>query len=161
IGRHLTHGESDWAVYNNVRYGVPNTPMQSTPDLSETQRWQVISFVRFIDVDDHSVVAESVDPHLAAIDVPYEELRAAQEPGNDWLAYSGSYWSTRHSSLAQIKASNVDRLGLRWLRQFPNHPEIEATPLVRDGVMYISVPPCSVYALNAMSGRELWRWTCQ
>src|ERR1044071_4776995 len=46
VGRELKHGDSDWAVYRTIRDGVPNTAMLGAPDLTETQRWQILSFIR-------------------------------------------------------------------------------------------------------------------
>src|SRR5690606_33372468 len=128
--------------------------------LSDVEVWQLVSFLRFIDVPD-DVRPVSADAQLAAaVHAPYEEIASLRAPGKDWLTYSGSYYGTRHSTLDQIDRSNVETLGLAWLHQFPQEPLIEATPLVRDGVMYISIPPCSVHALNAATGRTIWTWTC-
>src|SRR5690606_36577787 len=68
---------------------------------------------------------------------------------------------TRHSTLSRIDQTNVGGLALSWVHQFPQEPLIEATPLVRDGVMYISIPPCSVHALNAETGKTIWTWRCE
>jgi alcohol dehydrogenase (cytochrome c) len=159
IGRPLKHGESDWAVYRTIRDGVPNTAMVPTL-LTEDQRWQVIAFLYSIDIPDEAGAAVNVDAALAAdIDVPYEEIAALDEPGKDWLTYSGSYQGTRHSSLSQINQANVDQLAAKWIHQF-KAPYIETSPLVRDGVMFVSVPPCSVSALNAVTGHVIWEWAC-
>jgi glucose dehydrogenase len=84
--------------------------------------------------------------------VPYERIvNGAKEPQN-WFTYSGSYAGTRHSNLNQITPQNVARLGVQWVFQSRMAEKLEATPLVVDGVMYISEATGNVYALDAASG---------
>ena len=86
-------------------------------------------------------------------------LRADEEPHN-WLTYSGTSFSHRHSKLTQITSENVSRLELQWVYQVatrePSSTKFEATPLVVDGVMYTVRPPNDVVALDAATGRVLW-----
>ena len=90
-----------------------------------------------------------------AAQVPFDRLReAAAEPRN-WLTYSGSYFSQRYSTLDQITPANVDDLQLQWVYQAAGRPW-QATPLVVDGVMYVSRRPNSVVALDARTGRVFW-----
>ncbi len=87
--------------------------------------------------------------------VTYDRLlQATAEPGN-WLTYGGDYRSHHYSSLNQITADNVHRLRARWIYQM-HRPKVEATPIVVDGVMYVTRPPNDVIALDAETGRELW-----
>ena len=79
VGRELKHGDSDWAVYRTIRDGVPNTAMLATPDLTETQRWQLISFIRFINVPAHDREEQKVpSPLSSGIDVLAGQLSDAQ-----------------------------------------------------------------------------------
>src|SRR5262245_44547300 len=87
--------------------------------------------------------------------VTYERLlKATEEPGN-WLTYSGDYRSHHYSSLNQITADNVHRLRAKWVYQM-HRPKVETTPIVVDGVMYLTRPPSDVIALDAETGRALW-----
>ena len=161
-GRELKHGDSDWAVFRTIRDGVPNTAMLATPDVTETQRWQLISFVRFENVSTSDREEQKPASVLSAgVDVPYAEIAAKREPGDDWLTYSGSYTGTRHSTLRQVDRTNVPQLALKWVHQFEGNPAIEATPLVRNGAMFVSMPPCFVTALDAATGHTLWTWQCK
>ena len=160
IGRTFNHGESDWAVYRTIRDGVANTAMQPTAMLAENQRWQVISFLRYIDVPHNADQLASTATAGKNLNVPYEELEALDRPAADWLTYSGSYSSIRHSALSQVDVTNVNRLAVKWIHQFPNQPALEVSPLVRDGVMFVSAPPCTVSALSAVTGQAIWTWTC-
>ncbi|HEV8318927.1 MAG TPA: PQQ-binding-like beta-propeller repeat protein, partial [Vicinamibacterales bacterium] len=89
-------------------------------------------------------------------DVSYERLiRAAREPQN-WLTYSGSYLSQRYSPLDQINLSNVKNLEQKWAYQGAVVGPWQATPLVVDGVMYVTQRPNDVVALDARTGRVFW-----
>jgi len=84
-------------------------------------------------------------------------LRAAQEPHN-WLTYSGSVLSQRHSQLTQITPENVRNLELQWVFQARSLEKYEATSLVIDGVMYTVQAPNDVVALDAVTGRVFWTY---
>jgi alcohol dehydrogenase (cytochrome c) len=85
-------------------------------------------------------------------------LSANQEPQN-WLTYSGSFFSQRHSRLTQITPSNVQNLELAWVFQARSLEQYEATPLVVDGVIYTIQNPNDVVALDAATGRVFWRFS--
>jgi alcohol dehydrogenase (cytochrome c) len=90
-----------------------------------------------------------------SLPVTYERLlKATQEPGN-WLTYGGDYRSHHYSSLNQITVENVHRLRAKWIHQM-HRPKVETTPIVVDGVMYVTRPPSDVMALDAETGRALW-----
>ena len=80
---------------------------------------------------------------------------AANEPQN-WLTYSGNYSSTRYSPLTQITPANVKNLKLQWVYQAPVAGNWQTTPLVVDGIMYITQRLNDVVALDATSGRAFW-----
>ena len=90
--------------------------------------------------------------------VTYERiLKAESEPGN-WLTYSGNYSAHRFSALTQINDQNVSNLKPLWAYQTNSLQKFETTPLVVDGVMYISEPPSNVTALDTRTGRPLWKY---
>lgn len=94
-------------------------------------------------------------------------------PG-DWITYNGNLNANRYSALAQINTSNVRQLKVKWIFTVPlwknlvpdsgyfvqNYETfgLEMTPLVADGVMYITGPG-SVFALDAQSGRLIWEYS--
>jgi len=82
-------------------------------------------------------------------------LRSQREPQN-WLTYNGNLGSTHHSSLDQINAANVATLDLKWVAQAQSLEKYEATPLVVDGVMYVTEPPNTVVAMDTRTGRPFW-----
>jgi len=77
------------------------------------------------------------------------------KPG-DWVTYNGNLNGNRYSDLKQINRGNVASLSVKWM--FPiDHFGLELTPLVADGVMYISGPNQAM-ALDALTGRQLWKY---
>ena len=88
----------------------------------------------------------------------YERLLKADGEPDNWLTYSGNYRGWRNSRLDQVNRSNVKDLKLAWVYQMPVTMKIESTPLVVDGVMYVSEPPSNVVALDTATGRQFWRY---
>ncbi len=80
---------------------------------------------------------------------------ANREPGN-WLTYSGTYNSQRHSRLTQIDRSNVAKLRIEWIYQLRTLAKVETSPLVIDEVMYVTGPTNEVMALDTRTGRPYW-----
>ncbi len=81
--------------------------------------------------------------------------RAADEPQN-WLTYSGGYMSQRFTALKQIDNTNVKNLELKWVFQAQSLQKFETTPLVVDGIMYLTQSPNDIIALDAKTGRAFW-----
>jgi alcohol dehydrogenase (cytochrome c) len=95
---------------------------------------------------------------LAQVSVPYERIRDAdREPGN-WLTYSRDYTGRRYSPLDQIDAGNAGKLRVAWVHQVNELDGFETSPIVVDGIMFISQPPNAVEALHAGTGRTLWHY---
>ena len=89
-------------------------------------------------------------------DDEYREVTV--EPYVDWSSYHGSDTANRHSSLDHIDRDNVERLTAQWFFPIPDMRMIEGTPVVIAGVMYVTSVN-QVYALDATTGREIWRYT--
>src|SRR6266849_6067195 len=85
-------------------------------------------------------------------------LRADKEPQN-WLTYSGSPSSQRYSLLAQVTPANVNNLQLQWAFQARSLEKFESTPLVVDGMMYVTQAPNDVVALDSASGEIKWLYS--
>ena len=80
---------------------------------------------------------------------------ADTEPGN-WLAYGRTYEEQRFSPLTQINRENVKELGLAWFKDMRSNRALEATPIVVDGMMFVSTAWSRVYAIDAKTGEEIW-----
>ncbi len=90
--------------------------------------------------------------------VSYERiLNSASDAGN-WLTYGGNYAGQRHSMLTEITPANVASLKPLWVYQQAETVKWEVTPIVVDGIMYISERPNIVTALDARTGRRIWTY---
>jgi PQQ-dependent dehydrogenase (methanol/ethanol family) len=89
-------------------------------------------------------------------------LANAARTGEEWITYNLGWMEQRFSQLNQINTTNVNRLGLSWFTDIPAAPgnpqnRQEGTPLVHDGVLYSITPWSVVYAVDARTGKEVWR----
>jgi PQQ-dependent dehydrogenase (methanol/ethanol family) len=98
------------------------------------------------------------DPAPSSGEVDDARLRAADADRDEWLTHGRTYAETRYSPLDQIHAGNVGELGLAWTYETGSTRGLEATPLVHDGVLYATGSWSVVFALDARTGRELWRF---
>jgi alcohol dehydrogenase (cytochrome c) len=101
------------------------------------------------------VLLAAVSVGLGAQVTPDRLLRAANEPQN-WLTYSGDYTGQRHSRLSQITPANVRNLEMKWIFQNQVFGSWESSPIVLDGVMYLTQRPNDVVAIDARTGRIFW-----
>jgi alcohol dehydrogenase (cytochrome c) len=75
----------------------------------------------------------------------------------DWPSYHGDTRGIRHSPLGEITKANVHQLGTAWTFNLDAPGMVQTTPVVEGGVMYVSYRN-TVWALDAGSGREIWKW---
>lgn len=87
--------------------------------------------------------------------VAFQDL--LQLPAENWLSYSGDLTAQRHSLLKQINTTNVGSLVAQWVYHVNESRWLQATPLVANGVMYMSHTN-EVYALDARTGRQIWHY---
>lgn len=104
----------------------------------------------------------------AAPDVPHVSLdpnTIGKAPITSWPTFNGDYSGRRYSTLTQISPANVNQLVQRWIYKITGigaqrgvpAPVIKCTPLLVDGVLYITIPD-HVWAINARSGNSLWHY---
>ncbi|MGO9591103.1 MAG: PQQ-dependent dehydrogenase, methanol/ethanol family [Candidatus Acidiferrales bacterium] len=80
----------------------------------------------------------------------------------EWLMNAGNYEATRYSPLTQIDASNVSRLGLAWYYDTDSLPgTLQASPVISNGTLYATLTWGVVFAVDARTGKEKWRWDPQ
>ena len=79
-------------------------------------------------------------------------------PSIGWPVHGGTDLEQRFSPLQQINGANIGQLGLAWSFEVDTNRGQEATPIVVAGVMYVSTAWSKVYALDAVTGRQLWRY---
>lgn len=92
---------------------------------------------------------------LLAAQAGFEDIKSS--PGKNWLTYAGDYGAQRHSPLKQITTANAGNVVAKWTYHVEGAARVEATPLVVDGVMYVTNSN-EVHALDARTGRRIWRY---
>lgn len=91
--------------------------------------------------------------------VTNEMLLSAQGGAANWLMYGRNYQSWRYSQLTQVNTENVKKLVTKWAFQIGTpYDKFECTPLVVNGVMFITTPYSTIYAIDARTGKEIWRY---
>jgi alcohol dehydrogenase (cytochrome c) len=97
----------------------------------------------------------------APAQITYQDLIAGLENPTRWLTYSGDYTGRRHSPLTEITPDNVSRITAQWTFQADGMPAgrgFETTPLMVDGTLYITGNNNIAWAVDARTGRVLWRY---
>jgi len=101
----------------------------------------------------------------AATNVSLNPNALGKPPIDSWPTFNGDYSGQRYSTLKQITAANVGRLAQQWTYKITgvgpergvSVPTIKCTPLLVDGVLYITIPD-HVWAIDARTGKDLWRY---
>ena len=91
-------------------------------------------------------------------DVTEARVIAEASTGNDWLVGGRTFDEQHFSPLKQITDQNIGKLGLAWATDIESAMGLATEPIVVDGVIYVSAPQSRVYAVDALSGKVLWRF---
>jgi len=113
--------------------------------------------VESVDPDPKVDVPSGLDEPVAIVDEARIARIDSDEPGA-WLTYGRNYEEQRFSPLSAVNRETVGELGLAWYKDLDTIHKVEATPLVIDGVMYVTAPFNITYALDAVTGEEIWRF---
>jgi alcohol dehydrogenase (cytochrome c) len=103
-------------------------------------------------------LAWSAEMGAPAAPVSQEQLNGAAKDANNFLHTNGNYDQTRYFPGKQIDTSNVGKLHPAWIFQTEVKESMETTPIVVNGVMYVTTSFDHVYALNAKTGEEYWHY---
>ncbi|MDT8400004.1 MAG: PQQ-dependent dehydrogenase, methanol/ethanol family [Pseudomonadales bacterium] len=109
--------------------------------------------------EDVIATADSAGPAASArsyATVDGERIIAEADSGANWLSHGRTYNEQRYSPLTQINTDNVSQLGLAWYADFETRRGQESTPIVVDGVIYVTEAWSKVRAYDARSGELLW-----
>ena len=104
------------------------------------------------------IVLCALAPLAQAADIDDTRLREADADRDNWLIHGRDYANLRFSPLSAVNTKSVARLVPKWIYQTGTSATFQTTPLVADGVMFISAPGSSVMAVDATTGREIWRY---
>ncbi len=166
-----------------IQQGLPSAGMPAFASLSSTEMRDLVTFLRSLrpregsgpvrtkltqtsgaaleglilnqGIDDLQLLGDDRKLYLLRKDGTRYRRVTSQA---DWPSYNGDTKGYRHSALTQISKSNVSRMVPKWIFNLPNTPTLQGTPVVVDGVMYVtSANQC--YALDAGTGREIWHYS--
>src|SRR5262245_25944155 len=90
--------------------------------------------------------------------VTQERLLKGTDDSSGWLMYGGNYQNWRFSPLKDITRQNVKKLQAAWLFQTGIPGQLEAAPIIADGILYLTASYNHLYALNAETGEPLWKY---
>jgi glucose dehydrogenase len=124
---------------------------RSAPGLVAAFLWSVLPFTVSAETGSGTLYG---DMHTVTQDM----LSRAAGDGNNFLHTNGNYEQTRYYPARQINAGNVGLLRPAWIFQTEIVESMETTPIVVDGVMYITTSFDHVYALNAETGEQIWHY---
>ena len=135
-------------------------PPELATRVSTAEVTDLVAYLRTLNGRDMSKTALA-DPVPGG--VTYERLLKSRAEPHNWLMYWGDYQGTHYSALKSIDTTNVSRLRAAWAAPVPGENVSESTPLVVDGVMYGTSGGNvrTVTAMDARTGRQIWRYTRQ
>ena len=172
---------SDDELRTVFRQGFPASGMPPAPTLSDADTAKLIEFLRTLKPREGTAPVRSTisaggqsfaglilnqslfDLQLLGDD---HKLHLFRKDGaawrkvtsqTDWTTYNGGYAGSRYSPLTQINAGNVASLAPKWTFTVKNTGNLQGTPVVVDGVMYVTAAN-ECYAIDAGSGREIWHY---
>jgi alcohol dehydrogenase (cytochrome c) len=152
--------KSDWSFFSTAKWGRAGTSMQAQP-LGESQIWQIHAYLR------NEALAALGQPNPGggkaaarpAVEVEMRRIVETDKTPGEWLTYAGNYAGHRHSLLPQLTKSNVRNLRLAWVAQLRQvDRELQVSPIVADGVMFVSESRDGVIALDAKTGEVIWTY---
>jgi alcohol dehydrogenase (cytochrome c) len=105
-----------------------------------------------------SVTAAAQQPPPPRLVTAQEIAEGLTPDGSRWLTFGGDYTNQRHSPLTQITPANVHQLVPQWTFQTGTLGNFETTTLLRDSVLYATGPQNVAWAIDARTGRQIWRY---
>ena len=166
-----------------IREGLSGAGMPSFANLSRAESTNLIAFLRTLrpragagpqrtsvvladgsslsgvllnqSVGEMQILGDDRRAHLLRETTPGRYRAVTSQSG--WTTYNGQISGNRYSALTEITADNVARLAPQWVFTLPNVSQVQVTPVVVDGLMYVSAAN-DLYALDAGSGRQVWNY---
>jgi alcohol dehydrogenase (cytochrome c) len=166
-----------------IREGLPGAGMPSFANLSRAESTNLIAFLRALrpragagpqrtsvalangsslsgvllnqSSGEMQILGDDRRAHLLRETTPGRYRAVTSQSG--WTTYNGQVSGNRYSALTEITADNVARLAPQWVFTLPNVSQVQVTPVVVDGLMYVSAAN-DLYVLDAGSGRQVWNY---
>ncbi len=138
------------------RRDEPNSLMPSYAEsLSGDERQDIVAYLKTLSTRD---LAQTALAPVVPGGLTFERIRnSAAEPQN-WLTYWGDYQGKHFTTLKQVTPLNVKQLQSKWAVQLPGDTVLQSTPIVVDGIMYTAGMPGQVFALDARTGLQIWKY---
>ncbi len=150
---------SDLDIYLAMTRGVTGTNMPAT-EVSVAEGLRLTAYVRSLrsgDGGQAEAAAPQVEcPPCQRINVSFDSIATGANHPEGWMSYHGDYSGQRFSKLRQIDRTNVSLLRPRFIYQMKSLVGLQSTPLVADGVMFVTGPENEVVALDLETGRPFW-----
>ncbi|MCB9385176.1 MAG: PQQ-dependent dehydrogenase, methanol/ethanol family [Bryobacterales bacterium] len=146
----------DARIERVIRDGVPGRGMPAFADnLDAGSRWAIIAYLRELS---KRSVQPTTEVHAPKIEVDNARLLSAEGDHENWLMYGRDYGNGRYSPLSQINRDNVGALVPVWSFQTGVADGLHNTPLVIDGLIFLSTAWNHLFAIDARTGAELWHY---
>ncbi len=129
-------------------------PRDFATRLSAVEMTNVVAYLKTLNGRD---LAKTIEAPITG-GIGFDRLKNASAEPQNWPMYWGNYQGTHYSQLKQVTPLNAKLLQAQWTLQLPGDQALQTTPLVIDGVMYTSGPPGQVLALDARTGKQIWRY---
>jgi PQQ-dependent dehydrogenase (methanol/ethanol family) len=131
--------------------------LMPTASLNAEQTENVIAFLMKGPLPPANADLASWTP-AADLNVSFQRIKTARQEPQNWLTYWGDYEGTHYSGLDSITPVNVKSLRSQWTFQYGGS-NVEATPIVVDGLMFVTGPLNDAAALDARTGSPIWRYS--
>ena len=132
----------------------PQHSLMPAPHLSAAELDNLIAFLKTTEPSEIRPGPWTPSPDL---NVSFQRIRNAREEPQNWLTYWGDYQGTHYSHLKSITPENVASLSSQWSFQFSG-TGVETTPIVVDGIMFVTSALDNVAGLDARTGSPIWRY---
>lgn len=132
----------------------PQQSLMPAPSLSGAEIDNLVAFLKTAEPSEIGLGPWAPSPDL---NVSFERIRNAHEEPQNWLTYWGDYQGTHYSRLKSITPANVASLSSQWSFQFAG-TGVENTPIVVDGLMFVTGAMNNAAALDARTGQTIWRY---
>jgi len=132
-------------------------PTYGPAQLSDGDLKDVLGYLATLRGANPSPAPSAAAPAASSVITP-QDLVDGLKDSSRWLTYSGDYSGQRHSPLTQITPDNVDRLSAQWTFQTGTLGSFQTTPIVVDGVLYVTGFNNTAWAIDARTGRQIWRY---
>jgi quinohemoprotein ethanol dehydrogenase len=140
--------------------------LEIPPARTENERWSGMNSLRFLGVASACLAfgisagckAPAAETATRPGDVTESRVASESPAGTNWLLNGRTFDESHFSPLKQITDKNVNDLGLAWYLDIDGAMGVVAEPIVVDGVIYVSAPQSRVYAVDAVSGKVIWKF---